>query len=1035
MNTQTTKGTGTVVKRRRMRAVLAVATAAVTMLGMAAPATAAAGSGSHAAQTAAQVVPSSSSQCTPETGTTSVAVRSLGVPVTELQMNVSATGYLPDGRPVLYVQGGSPQNAVQFAALDPLTGEQLRHHAIEELDTSLSMITAQDGLVYIPGFGPEALLFRYDPATDEMVNLGHAVAGESHITRVIEAEDGTLYGGTYPNGHIFSYDPGTEQFTDYGQVDENEYYARAVAYDEAGNLYVGTEGTARIIRVNLETLEKIEIPQPPTMSSTDYRISLMAWRDGLMFAYFGGSLEWHVFDPAVEQWVAHLPKSAPSMPTEVSDDGKVYFANNVENRLYSFDVSTLELADAGWDQAVNYYLGGGGMNLTTLGDEAHPGESIVGMGRRGELWIFNLETGQGSIQTDAEMPMTPATVRSFGSGLDGTVYVGLSFNNGNLVTFDPEVDEMTVRTASLSSQIHQYLTTDDAIYMGTYTGGVLRKFDPSQPIGSTNPSVIFSLDEHNQDRLFGLAEAGERIAVGSLGKRGQPSGRLVFYTPSSGDVQDYGEILPGHQLISMAVIGETLYIGTSNNTPGADPIVDEAHIVAWDLTTDTIKWQTAPIPGLSTISALVPRDDGQLWALTGDGRVFRFDPDSREVKQSVEIEGAGSGAHGYPKLMPGPDGLLYGSTGAGIVFSLDPSTGSYEALTNGNYVLPHSDGRLYFARGPEVFQATLTRGLEEGTAMPAPVTVHDGDGTDDDRYTIPEVKGVDYVVDGSIVPPGIHEGSGAITVDAVAQECYTLAEGATTTWSFEFTSGEQNPAPFNHALAENGGSAMGSSAFGAYGPERVIDGDTSDVTSRWITTVDDAAPWLEIAFAEESLVDTVTLQQYAGYELGDYDVSAQVAGEWVRVAEVRGNTAVRPVHQFDAVAASAVRVDGFTSRDGRVRLYEVEVTCEVDPGCGESAPVDPPVTTARYSGENWIEVTLAAVAGVAQVERVEYRFDDGDWIVYAEPFTVKRSDRQTLQYRGVGADGAVEDTRCIAFAPGEGRVDVAIEPVQEACAA
>lgn len=636
-------------------------------------------------------------------------VTSLGIPVTELAMNVCAASHLPDGSPVLYVQGGTPGNPVQFAALDPITGEQLRHHTIQELNDSLSMIAAKSGRVYIPGWGPEALLVEYDPTADTMTNLGHAVAGESHITRIVEAADGTIYGGTFPNGHIFSYDPPTQQFTDYGQVDPDEYYARAVAYDEAGSLYVGTEGTARLFKVELATGAKTELPQPPTMAPNDYRISLMAWRDGLLFAYYGGSLEWHVYDPAAQDWIANLGKGAPSMPTEVSPDGRIYIANTVENRLYSFDLATREYADAGWDRTVNYYLGGAGLHLLDLQHANYPGTDIVGMGRRGEMWRFNIDTGHGHVATDAEMPLSPITVRSFGSGPDGDVYVGLSFNNGNLVRYDPSAEELMVEEANLGAQVHQYLVTDGIVYMGTYTGAVLRQFDPSLPVQSGNPGVVFSLNDYNQDRLFALADVGDRIAAGSLGKRGHDSGRLVFYTPDTGELQDYGEILYGHQLIAMAVIGDILYIGTSVNIPGADPVAEEALIVAWDLRTDSIAWQTAPVPGLSTISALVAHNGDRLWALTNEGTVFRFNPATRQVDLSAQISGPG-GNHGYPKLSAGPDGLFYGSTGHGVIFALNPGSGGHRVLTQGNYVLPHTDGRLYFARGPEVFQATVNRG-------------------------------------------------------------------------------------------------------------------------------------------------------------------------------------------------------------------------------------------------------------------------------------------------------------------------------------
>lgn len=638
----------------------------------------------------------------------SVEVESLGVPVTELRMNVSATGYLPDGSPVLYVQGGSPQNAVQFAALDPITGKQLRHHAIEELDDSLSMIATSDGRVYIPGWGPEALLFQYDPATDTMKNLGHAVAGESHITRIVEAADGTIYGGTFPHGHVWSFNPQTEAFTDYGQVDPDEYYARAVAHDEQGNLYVGTEGTARIIKLNLASGTRTEIPQPPTMKPGDYRISLMAQRNGLIMAYYSGSLEWHVYDPATQTWVAHLPKSAPSMPTAVDASGLVYFSNNVVNKLQSFNTTTYEVADAGWSRAVNYYLGGGGMNLLDLKHPSYPGQSVVGMGRRGEMWRFNIATGHSNVMPTAEMPRTPVTIRSFGRGPNGLVYVGLSFNNGNLVTYDPTADAISVTPAGgLAGQIHQYLSTDNVMYMGTYTGAVLRRLDPFRPVGAGNPEIIFNLNDLHQDRIFALADTGDRIAAGTLGKRGQATGRLLFHTPATGEVVDHGEMFPGHQLIAMAVVGNTLYIGTSVNTPGADPIEPEAKIIAWDLLTDTVAWQHVPVPGLQTISALVPTPNGDLWALTNSGTVFKFDPRLKRLRQQTTIDGPG-GSHGFPKLSMGIDGLLYGSTGSGKIFALNPHSGGYRTLATGNYVLPHSDGNLYFARGPEMFKATLT---------------------------------------------------------------------------------------------------------------------------------------------------------------------------------------------------------------------------------------------------------------------------------------------------------------------------------------
>ncbi|WP_152189228.1 ThuA domain-containing protein [Georgenia satyanarayanai] len=78
---------------------------------------------------------------------------------------------------------------------------------------------------------------------------------------------------------------------------------------------------------------------------------------------------------------------------------------------------------------------------------------------------------------------------------------------------------------------------------------------------------------------------------------------------------------------------------------------------------------------------------------------------------------------------------------------------------------------------------------------PEAVTFTDEDGTEDDTFTVPAVEGVEYVVDGEVVPAGTHPGSGTVTVTARAVEGYVLADGATTEWEHTFsTAGGEPPA-------------------------------------------------------------------------------------------------------------------------------------------------------------------------------------------------------------------------------------------------
>jgi uncharacterized protein YkwD len=69
---------------------------------------------------------------------------------------------------------------------------------------------------------------------------------------------------------------------------------------------------------------------------------------------------------------------------------------------------------------------------------------------------------------------------------------------------------------------------------------------------------------------------------------------------------------------------------------------------------------------------------------------------------------------------------------------------------------------------------------------PPAVTFTDVDGTQSDTFTIPEATGLDYLVNGTVTPPGAYLGKGTVTVTVQAQPGYVLAEAAATTWSALF---------------------------------------------------------------------------------------------------------------------------------------------------------------------------------------------------------------------------------------------------------
>ncbi|MEN5074992.1 glycoside hydrolase family 3 N-terminal domain-containing protein [Isoptericola cucumis] len=72
---------------------------------------------------------------------------------------------------------------------------------------------------------------------------------------------------------------------------------------------------------------------------------------------------------------------------------------------------------------------------------------------------------------------------------------------------------------------------------------------------------------------------------------------------------------------------------------------------------------------------------------------------------------------------------------------------------------------------------------------PEPPVFVDRTGRGQDSYEISEARGVDYLVDGRVVVPGMYRSTKDVTVTAVAQDGYELADGADSTWESGFTAG------------------------------------------------------------------------------------------------------------------------------------------------------------------------------------------------------------------------------------------------------
>lgn len=633
-------------------------------------------------------------------------IEELGVPLTTVRNTMSAPGYWTDGRPVLYAVAGQAEQALQFVVFDLATGEQLDLEVVEEVAQAYTVLVGPDDRVYIGGWGPAGTLLRYDPSVGEMENLGVPLPDDVVITQLELGEDGLIYGGGYPAGKVFSFDPRTDELEDLGVAIEGEEYSRALQPSPHG-LFVGSESAQmKLTLMDPETGERTDIPSADWAQSETRHYDLQ-YANGLLFSYSSPSLDWSVYDVEAGVWIDRIEKNAQGGMTPMHENGKTYFVNNA-NGLSAYDTEARTSEPVGWDVRVTSAMGASGIGLLDLEDSAWPGETVVGLGNRGEIWKWNPETEQGEV-VNADSPTFPVTTRSLGIGSDGNVYIGGSTGQITVGAFDVETDEFLHFTGGPQARVDAWGVIGDKTYFTTYGQAILFEYDPSQPyVYGRNPKQIFSLySEYHQERIYALEvlDDGTSMLLGTIGGRGVNTGQLFHYDTATGQRTDLGAPVEGLNVSTLVQDGNLVWGGTSTEVLGTDPGHDEAHMFLWDLEAGAVVWDGVPVEGAKDIGELIVGDDGKVFGLTSQGNVFRMDPETRQVEATAEI-GEPGGVYGHGTLEFGQDGYLYGSTMLGEVFVLDTETMDSKVLAKGEYAVFDGEGRLYFSEQGVLYRLT-----------------------------------------------------------------------------------------------------------------------------------------------------------------------------------------------------------------------------------------------------------------------------------------------------------------------------------------
>jgi outer membrane protein assembly factor BamB len=195
-----------------------------------------------------------------------------------------------------------------------------------------------------------------------------------------------------------------------------------------------------------------------------------------------------------------------------------------------------------------------------------------------------------------------------------------------------------------------------------YPGGTIGRLDRRQHFATVGAIPRSALQNRPRDVYYDSAL--RQVLVASMAAYGYLDGALTTYDPQTGDTHAYRGIVDDQTVNSVVTHRGIAYLATQVGSSGIEPTTTEAHLAAFDVATGDVLWRDVPLPGVATIRH-IEYLDGLLYAYTGDGRVFSYDPGSREVVDPVSVGGAGE--------VEAWNGRLFAATGDAVL-ELDPAT-------------------------------------------------------------------------------------------------------------------------------------------------------------------------------------------------------------------------------------------------------------------------------------------------------------------------------------------------------------------------
>lgn len=616
----------------------------------------------------------------------------------------------PDEACLYVVLDGAVDVDARLAVVDLNTEGVLGEYPLPQSSGCWSLTRSTDGRLYAGSYG-KGHVYCYTPGSGMIELLGKPTAAASFVYGLSPGPDGCIYGGTYPDAVLFSYRP-FEGFTPLtpSSIIPGEAYIRSTAHHGICQVsYVGVGAHAHLVKYDHRTGTCKEL-FADMFADEQFVYDVQVIGDRL-FVRVTPSFRILVFalkpegEGRVSESYEREIAAVASCGVSPSYEGEVFYTTK-DGMLHAFDVTTgtsrrVEVA------GVSHVLAFSWIRLRD--QERFPGVTLIGVGNRlGQTMVFryNLLTKRMSIfPLDTEG--APTTIQSIQRGLDGNLYLS-GFLVGGTGIYNPRTHQFTEYKGV--GQTESIASLYGKIYFGVYPSAKLYEYDPALPWtlheGGGNPAHLFDLHQEKQSRPYGLAAGDGKLYMGTVCNPGRLGGVLAIYDPVTNQRSVLHDPLPDLSIICLIYHEGKVYGGTSVwGGQGRRPSREEAQLLVYDSTKESVRGISLPVPGLKAVTALVIGPDACIWGMS-EGYLFVFDPGTKEFvymsQAFADVTYDGSrNIWSDAALQLGRDGHVYGTIHGRYFFRLDSVTKEVTLLddTGAKYLAQDDYGNMYYSDG------------------------------------------------------------------------------------------------------------------------------------------------------------------------------------------------------------------------------------------------------------------------------------------------------------------------------------------------